>query len=421
MFRIESLFWCLFILKNPEHPVEKNMLTADLAISFQRGDSVTPRRMEPDEASLQVAEDLICIFAEQLQRRRSELDAELDEYVGTGTDYRIIRGLIKLLLDGCEFETGGAVDPAKLRQQLFLKAKQHHPVTPAIRQQLIAELAAELAVESQTISDGLYADLSDNQRLISFEAPTPAGLIAQYNLAQAQALLYRCVEMRLTIAPQDAAGYRRLFAAIKRFNLIHTIRGTAGTGYLVTLSGPLSLFHRSQKYGIRMAVFLPALLECSGWRMRAEIEGKRGKAFYELSSEQQNLLAHDPFNWMESSNPSETLEKFLTAWARLQSEWQASVCSEVIDLGGTAFVPDVVLEDEAGRKIYVEFFGFWTPRYLQDRLTEFERSGVTNFVLLVSEELRGSREAPTNLPPNVVSYKTSPDVRSVLAAIETLT
>ncbi len=397
------------------------MLTADLAISFQRGDNVHPRRMEPDETSLQIAEDLIGIFAEQLHRRRSELDAELNEYVGTGTDYRILRGLIKLLLDACEFETGGVIEPGELRQQLFLKAREHHPVTPAIRQQLIAELAVERMVEPGTISDGLYADLSDNQRLISFEAPTPAGLITQYNLAQAQALLYRCVELRLTIVPQEAAGYRQLFAALKRYNLIHTIKGNTATGYLVTVSGPVSLFHRSMKYGVRMAVFLPALLQCKGWRLRAEIEGKRGKAFYELSSEQQTLLPRDEFTWMESLNQSETLEKFLTAWARLQSEWQAAISNEVIDLGGTAFVPDVVLETANGRKVFVEFFGFWTPRYLQDRLAEFERSNFRNFILLVSEELLGSREAPANLPPNVVSYKTSPDVKAVLAAIEFMT
>ncbi|HMZ20713.1 MAG TPA: DUF790 family protein, partial [Blastocatellia bacterium] len=91
---------------------------------------------------------------------------------------------------------------------------------------------------------------------------------------------------------------------------------------------------------------------------------------------------------------------------------------EVVDLGGTAFVPDAVLEDSTGRKVYVEVFGFWTPRYLKDRLEEFARAGFTNFVLLVSEELRGSREAPAALPPNVVGYKTSPDARAVLAAVE---
>lgn len=394
------------------------MLTADLAIYFQRGDRVTPRRLEPDAASLQIAEDLIGIVAEHVTHRRSELNTALDEYVGTGTDYRILRGLIKLLTDNCEFQTGSGIEPSELRQNLFLKAKSHHPVTPPLRQQLIAEIADELGQTPETISDSLYADLSDNQRLIAFTAPTPAELVASYNLAQAQALLYRCVEMKLTIAPQTASGYRQLFAAIKRYNLIHTVKGNVLTGYQVSLSGPVSLFHRSQKYGVKMAVFLPALLECSGWRLRAEVETKRGRGFYELNGDQQDLAARDAFNWMESTNQSETLEKFLAGWARLQSEWHATVSREIIDLDGTAFVPDLVLEAADGRKVFVEIFGFWTPRYLQDRLAEFERSGFTNFVLLVSEELLGSREAPVNLPPKVVSYKTSPDVRAAQKAVE---
>lgn len=396
------------------------MLTADLAIYFQRGDRVTPRRLEPDAASLQIAEDLIGIVAEHVTHRRSELNAALDEYVGTGTDYRILRGLIKLLTDDCEFQTGSGIEPSELRQNLFLKAKSHHPVTPPLRQQLIAEIADELGQTPETISDSLYADLSDNQRLIVFTAPTPAELVASYNLAQAQALLYRCLEMKLTVAPQDAAGYRQLFAAIKRYNLIHTVKGSAATGYQVRLSGPVSLFHRSMKYGVRMAVFLPALLQCRGWRLRAEIETKRGNGFYELNSEQQNLSAREDFNWAEASSQAATIEKFLAAWARLQSQWQATMSHEVLDLDGTAFVPDLVLEVADGRKVFVEVFGFWTPRYLQDRLAEFERSDFTNFVLLVSEELLGSRDAPTSLPPNVVSYKTSPDVRAVLAAITSI-
>lgn len=394
------------------------MLTADLAIAIQRGDRIQPRRFEADELNLSVAEDLIHIVAEHLDARRDELNRALDEYVGTGTDYRILRGMIKLLLDGCEFETGGSIEPAEFRERLFLRAKAHHPVTPAVREQLIAEVATELGIAPAAAVSGLYADLTDNQRLIAFAQPTPAELIARYNLAQAQALLYRCLEMRLIVKPQESSGYRRLFSAIKRYDLIHTITGNAARGYEVVLSGPISLFHRSQKYGIRMAVFLPALLECEGWRMRAEIETKRGNAFFELSSDQQKLAARDEAGWSEEGIQSAMLEKFLAGWARLQSQWQASASSEVVDLGGTAFVPDAVLADAAGRKVHVEIFGFWTPRYLQQRLEEFSRSGFRNFVLLVSEELRGSREAPATLPPNVISYKTSPDARAVLAAIE---
>ena len=413
-FNFEFVRSCkiLFILS------KRKMLTADLAIAIHRGDRIRPRHFEADDATLGVAEDLVRIVAEHLNHRRAELNRALDEYVGTGTDYRILRGMIKLLMDACQFETGGAIEPATLRQKLFMQAKAQHPVTAVQREQLIDGVADELGIAEEAVVAGLYADLTGNQRLIAFEEPTPVDLIAQYNLAQAQALLYRCVEMRLMVAPQETSGYRQLFAAIKRYNLIHTIKGNAGTGYEITLSGPVSLFHRSLKYGIRMAVFLPALLECAGWRMRAEIETKRGNAFFELDSKQQNLSAGETFVWNEESGQSVLLEKFLSAWARLGSRWKAEACREVIDLGGMAFVPDVLLEDETGRKVYVELFGFWTPRYLKERLEEFERADFKNFVLLVSEELRGSREALATLPPNVISYKTSPDARAALAAVE---
>lgn len=391
------------------------MLTADLAINWQRGDRIQPRHLDANNANLGVAEDLIRIVAEHLNHPRAELDRALEEYVGTGTDYRILRGMIKLLLDASEFQTGGAVEPEAIRRKLFLKAKSHHPVTPGMRQQLLAEIAEELGSQPELIAASLYADLADNQRLIAFDSPSPAELIARYNLAQAQALLYRCVEMRLSIEPQEISGYRQLFAAIKRYDLIHTIKGNAIRGYEVVLSGPISIFHRSQKYGIRMAVFLPALLECSGWRMRAEIQGKQGNAFFELDSKQQKLVANEPF---VAAEDNALLDKFLASWARLNSRWQAAVCREVIDLGGTAFVPDVVLETSAGQKVYVELFGFWTPRYLKERLAEFARADFPNFILLVSEELRGSRETPANLPPNVISYKTSPDARAILSAVE---
>lgn len=395
------------------------MLTADLAIAIQRGDRIRPRYFEADGATLGVAEDLVRIVAEHLHHRRAELNQALDEYVGTGTDYRILRGLIKLLMDVCQFETGGAMEPAALRQKLFLQAKEHHPVRPQQREQLIAAVADELAVTGETVVAGLYADLTDNQRLITFEEPTPADLIAQYNVAQAQALLYRCVEMRLKVEPQETSGYRQLFAAIKRYNLIHTIKGNAMAGYEITLSGPISLFHRSQKYGIRMAVFLPALLGCERWRMRAEIETKRGNAFFELNSASHNLSAKESFHWMEEGG---AMEKLLASWPRIHSSWRAEASREVIDLGGMAFVPDILLEkmameEKASQKVYVEFLGFWTPRYLKDRLAEFERGNFRNFILLVSEELCGSREAPATLPPNVIRYKTSPDARAVLAAI----
>ena len=76
------------------------MLTSDLALNFRRGDKILPRLINTnDENFRRDAENLIEIFEAFEGRTRGELEAELEEYIGTGTDYRILRGFIKLLND----------------------------------------------------------------------------------------------------------------------------------------------------------------------------------------------------------------------------------------------------------------------------------------------------------------------------------
>src|SRR3712207_4428589 len=105
------------------------MLTADLAMSWQRGERITPRYIDTgDEEYVRVAEDFIEVFREHEGRTRAALEEYLGEYVGTGTDYRVLRGLIKLLMDRCEFETDAPADPSEIRRALFLKARARHPV-----------------------------------------------------------------------------------------------------------------------------------------------------------------------------------------------------------------------------------------------------------------------------------------------------
>lgn len=396
------------------------MLTNDLAMSWRRGERIFPRYLQSDDPRhLQTAADLALIVEQHRGRRRAELERALDEYIGVGTDYKILRGLIKLLQDRCEFETAGVKDPAEIRRALFTKAAAHHPlVNDEVRQRLIAEAAIELECSPEDVMAGLYADLSENQRLVEFEEMNAAELLDRYNLAQAQALLYRCSEMRLWIEAQEPAVIRRIFTEIKAFRLIHAIKGNPATGYDVQLSGPVSIFHRSQKYGIQMAVFLPALLLCSGWRMRAEIGTKTGAAFFELDSDQDRLRSHYVSEDVQTQNPQ--LAKLLEDFNKLEDEWNAQPNQEVIDLGESAFVPDLVFTREGGEPIYLEMLGYWTPRSLSERLKEFARAGFENYVIAASEEMRCSRDAPTQLPANVIVYKKSLNARELQARLARL-
>ncbi len=340
--------------------------------------------------------------------RRQELEDALEEFVGSDPHYRLVRGWTKLLLDRCEFSVVGAVEPARIREVVFRKAREFHPVRDDdTRHRLHAAVAEELRCRPEDVSSGLYADLALNQELVSFEELTAEELLNRYNLAQAQALLYRCQQMTIILTPQDAAGYRQLFDAIKAYHLIHTISGGAQIGYTITLDGPVSLFHRSQKYGIQMAVFLPALLLCTGWRMKAELAGKAGPLFYELTSEQKQLRSHYQAG---GSAGRPDLEKLLTNWNKEERNAMLQRCEEVIDGGGSAWVPDLVARSSTQKSCYIELLGFWTPNSLAARLKQIAQTGVPHYLLAVSNELRCSRDELTAVPSQVLVYKTALDL-----------
>lgn len=416
------------------------MLTADLAQSWRHGARTGPRLLDAtDEKLLHAAADLISIVRLHAGETRGSLQAALDDYIGSGTDYRILRGLIKLLTDVCEFETTSAVEPAELRRKLFLTARGYHPISASVpneaesstenaRDLLIAAVAQEHGSTAPEVEAGLYADLSANQRLTTFGEPEPAALLDRYNLAQAQALLYRAIEMRLQIAGQEAAHARTIFDSIKAYGLVHSITGSAGAGYEVVLTGPVSLFHRSQKYGVQMAVFLPALLLCAGWRMRAEIvpptgadretnAGDAANLSYELDADQDALRTHLLPAPRHSNKPD---AKLLAAWERAPGDWKLERTIEVIDLGATAFVPDLVAEHASGKRVYIEVFGFWTPAHLARRTEEFRRENFKDWIIIASDELRCSREPPANTPANFVTCKTAPDAADVRSVLDRL-
>jgi hypothetical protein len=395
------------------------MLTADLALSWQRGQTIKPRYVDASDArQLRQASDLISVFTAYRGRTRGELDEALDDYVGMGTDYKVLRGLIKLLADRCEFAVGVEADPSEIRRALFLKARARHPLVgdEAVRAEVIAEAAQELACAPEVVSAGMYADLPERQKLVAFEELEARELLDLYNLAQAQALLYRSVEMRLSVEPQEPEGLRELFGAIKAYRLIHTVRGSAEKGYEIRLDGPVSMFHRSQKYGVQMAVFLPALLLCQGWHMRAEISTRpHGAAYFELDSRQTHLRSHYA-SIIGYENP--VIEKFAREWERHAGVWELEPCREVIDLGASAFIPDFRLTHPAGREFYLEIIGFWTPEYLAERLAEFSHRGLRNFILAAWDELRGTRDPMTKIPPHTIVFKKNLDPAVVELTVE---
>lgn len=382
------------------------MLTSDLAVSFRRGDKIHPFLIDTENLGyLRDAASLIEIFDGFIGETRGALERELDEFIGTGTDFKIMRGLIKLLNDRADFETNAPAEPVEIRQKVFLEARKSHPVFPdsEAKETIFERVGESFLTDKNSIKANLYADLPAEQHLKSFETIAPEDLLDRYNLAQAQALLYHALEMKISVAPSDLQNYRAIFGWIKHFGLIHSVIGNSREGYEITLTGAASLFHRSQKYGIQMAVFLPALLLSKNWKFRAEIVQKKGKnLFFEMSSEQEKVVSN---RMDETPYENPDIQKLQKNWEKKSNGWRLEENREVVDLGKTAFVPDLMLISPNNERIYLDILGFWTPKSLQKRLEEFASARFQNFIIAASNELRGSREEFLQESANLIIYK----------------
>ncbi len=412
------------------------MLTSDLVLARREGDRVVPFRLEPEEpAHLRLAEALIDLFSRHVGQPREVLNAALADFVGNSPAFRTPRGLVKLLVDDCaEFAPPSTpLPPFELRRRVFLAAAEQYPLslmpsmlTPVTALDIHAEVAAALTaelgreVQAEEVASGLFADRRDQQRLSSFDAPTPRWLLDRYNLAQAQGALYRCIRMQLVAERNIPARYQQLFRLIKFHRLIHQITGDPEHGYEIELDGPASVLHCTTRYGVDMAIFLPALLWCTKWRMKAELQEPDGKTrWLVLDSATTNLVSH----YKDQPLYDSALERtFAERFERMESQWRLERETEIIHAGQMVMIPDFRFRHRAdGRTALLEIVGYWRPEYLRRKFAKLATAGRNDLIVAINAELHvggRERERLDTLPGPVVFFKQALDPKAVLEALE---
>ncbi len=402
------------------------MLTADLIQARVYRKQVRPRYIDTaEEGNLALAGELIEVFSEHEGRPRHELDRELKDLLGTGTEFLLHRALAKLLLDRSTFDTEAEVEPEELRREVFEAAAAAYGKAGTgedeplhfDRAAVLGKVAGHFDLESREIESGLYADLKDEQILTKWQRCRPGWLLERYNVALAQGVLFKAAELEISIDGGSVKRHRELFRKIKFFQLMHQVEGDAASGYVIRLDGPLSVFKSSGRYGLKMASFLPTLLHFDRWSLTARLLW--GKKRRELSFRLAPATGLKPYTRLTGQWQPEALTWLPEQFAKLESQWQISTDAELIDLGGRGvLVPDYVFEHAGGSRVYMEVFGFWNKGAVASRLDLLRRHGPDNLILALSKQLAAGREGLDQLPGEVYVFRSSPIARQVLKLLE---
>src|SRR5262249_12588464 len=107
--------------------------------------------------------------------------------------------------------------------------------------------------------------------LTELEPIGAARLVEAYELAQAQAVLLRAVRGTVEVTCDAPGATRALFHKLKFLRLLYRLEALARGRYRIELDGPYSLFESVTKYGLQLALALPAVRACRSFRLTAEV------------------------------------------------------------------------------------------------------------------------------------------------------
>ncbi len=407
------------------------MLTGQLARVRTTKDKVIPIYLDrEDPAWIEMAETLLLVFREGIGMTRGEIAAEVEELIGGG-GFRTLaqQGLAKVIEDRAEFEVVADVPPDQVRDKVFsaaaaerkrlaADAKGPHQRHPFDRSVVLGAVGAELGIPPEQVAATLFADLKEENRLQAFTDVTAQRLIDRYNVALAQSVLLKSVRIEVEVRGEKPARYRQLLRWLKFRRLLFTATGSMESGYVFHIDGPLSLFSATNKYGLQVALFLPALLNCVDFRLTAEVRWgpKREPKLFVLRTGDGLLAPHaEPGTYV----PAE-VAAFAERFTQVAPEWSLSEATALIDLGGEGvWVPDYWAEHRpTGIGVHLEVLGFWKRSSLDRLLRLLPKHGPPRFLLAISDRLKVDEEALAEIGGPVVMFKEIPNAMEILKRLE---
>ncbi|WP_122088536.1 DUF790 family protein [Halalkalicoccus subterraneus] len=385
------------------------MLTKDLLRVSRAGGRYSLRFAGREGRPL--AAKVLGAFEDHVGEPREALDSALADLEGE-YDFKLVRGLAKLVEREVTFETRAAVPPERARRAAFEAGEALLVADEQGRTDALVRAGDALGISSVELDRALYADREDRQVLAELGSRyDPESLLAQYDLSLAQTALFDAREIR--IRSDDP---RRLVSATKRLGLLYELEKT-DSGRELVVTGPDALFRATRRYGTRFARLLRTVVDAGDWELRATIDDHGTERTLELSAADSSLRAPDAEPVVEVSYDSEVEREFATRFGALDLDWELRREPEPLEVGASVMIPDFAFDYRHGDfRVYFEIMGFWTPEYVAKKLDQLERVEDVELLVAVDESL-GVSEAIEARDHRVVPYSERVRIKDVRDAL----
>ncbi|SEV87435.1 DUF790 family protein [Natrinema salifodinae] len=387
------------------------MLTKDLLRVSRAGGGYYPQFAGREHRPL--AARVIGTYQGHVGEPRGDLEDALTDLEREAEDFKLVRGLAALVDREATVETDAEIEPEHARKAAFEAAEAVGVVTEDERATALHRASESFDVSADALESALYADLEERQVLTAVDPRwDPDGLVAQYNLSLAQTALFDATDVRVRTSDPKA-----LISAIKRLRLmyeIHTLdAGDEGLSEReVVVTGPTRLFRATRRYGTRFARLLRTVASARQWRLAATIDDRGTERTLELSHEDP-VRVPDAEPVADVSFDSGVEADFAARFSNLGLDWDLVREPAPLATGTRVMIPDFAFEYEhSDFRVYFEIMGFWTPEYVEKKLSQLAELEDVDMLVAVDESL-GVGEEITARDHRAIPYSGTVRVKDV--------
>jgi predicted nuclease of restriction endonuclease-like RecB superfamily len=405
------------------------MLPPELTRARKREGKLSVSALSPAERAraTEIAELLLSVTVAAVGQPREDVEAGWAAVPVAAKERKLLLALTHLVDGRSEFTAPAGTDCESLRRAVFERAAARRAELPAgeylARDSVLAEIAAELGRSAAEVEEGLYADLRSAQRLERSPLGNAATLVDDYELTQVQSVLLRAERVEAEVRASRPDAYRELFRKLKFRQLLYSIEPLEPSGYRLQIDGPMSLFGATTKYGLELALSLPALLSCGSLRLKADV--RWGKRREKLRFEQVYTQAAPE---AASTGVRDEVSELLAALSGGKGDLDAKLCEELLDLterGGGVLVPDLELRRRgssgAQERVLIEVLGFWSRDAVFRRIEAAEQGLAHPVLFVVSSRLRVSEALLDGVESaSLYVYKGKINAQALLRKVEEL-
>lgn len=377
------------------------MLPKDLLIVIRRQGKIRPKYLK----SAGHAEKVIALYTKALNTTYKTIQQGLKNLEHGNSDYKIIRALAQLMERRCQFSSNTTLDPQQVREFLF---SEGFVINEEARNKILLKAANTFTTNIKEIEKAMFADLPQEQVLKTCDSPEPFELIEQYNLSQTQTLLFNALELEFT----PGGNFQHIFRAINYFGLMYETDGIS-----IKVSGPVSIFSKTRKYGTRLAKLVPYIINTEKWELKAKIEMSWGeeRRVYDFHLTSYDGVLFPKREWDLKEFDSEVEERFYNEFKTFLPNWEIKREPTFIKAGNYVVIPDFGFY-RYDIKVFMEVVGFWTPSYLKKKIEKLNVAE-EDVIVAVNRNLKCSKE---DFPGTVIFYEKKIPIKPFITMLRAL-